>query len=285
MQAPSSPNQSSPASPETHASDETLRTWLQAAPFTLAMSSGFFGFFAHCGVLQALEEQGLLPQSAAGSSAGALVTGAWAAGLSAASLRDELLSLQRRDFWDPGFGLGLLKGRLFQERLRRLLPNHRFEECRIPLSVSVYDLRKQQTIALQQGDLISAIQASCAFPFMFQPVRIKGRPYLDGGIADRPGLLGVPEEERIFFHHLASRSPWRRRNSSALKIPTRPNLAALVLQGLPRVGPFRLPEGKHAFQQAYEGTLRALDLPLEPNPPAGRWVQVHLETPLLSPAS
>lgn len=243
---------------------QTLREWLAAEPFTLAMSSGFFGFFAHCGVLQALEEAHLFPTQAAGSSAGALVTGAWAAGLSASQLRDELLSLQRQDFWDPSFGWGLLKGRLFQERLRALLPANTFAACRIPLVLSVYDLKMRQTALLQEGDLIAAIQASCAFPLMFQPVRVGGRAYLDGGIADRSGLSGVPHDARIFFHHLASRSPWRRKNSPALRIPTRPQLTALVLDGLPRVGPFRLPQGKHAFQQAYEATQHALDRPLLP---------------------
>ena len=39
----------------------TLREWLAQGPFTLAMSSGFFGFFAHAGVLLALREAGLAP--------------------------------------------------------------------------------------------------------------------------------------------------------------------------------------------------------------------------------
>ena len=30
-----------------------LEDWLRAEPFTLALSSGFFGFYAHCGALQA----------------------------------------------------------------------------------------------------------------------------------------------------------------------------------------------------------------------------------------
>ena len=64
----------------------TLREALREGPFTLAMSSGFFGFFAHCGVLSVLEDEGLVPSRASGSSAGALVTGAWAAGLDAGTL-------------------------------------------------------------------------------------------------------------------------------------------------------------------------------------------------------
>ena len=33
--------------------EQTLAEWLAAGPFTLAMSSSFFGFYAHAGALQA----------------------------------------------------------------------------------------------------------------------------------------------------------------------------------------------------------------------------------------
>lgn len=79
---------------------KTLAAWLAEAPFTLAMSSGFFGFFAHAGFLAALEDQGLRPSAVRGSSAGALVTGAYAAGLAATDLARTLFRIQRRDFWD-----------------------------------------------------------------------------------------------------------------------------------------------------------------------------------------
>ena len=59
----------------------TLEEWLREAPFALGMSSGFFGFFAHTGVVTVLEDEGLLPSRVSGSSAGALVGGAWAAGV------------------------------------------------------------------------------------------------------------------------------------------------------------------------------------------------------------
>ena len=38
----------------------TLGDWLDAGPYTLALSAGFFGFFAHAGVLAALEELSLI---------------------------------------------------------------------------------------------------------------------------------------------------------------------------------------------------------------------------------
>src|SRR4051812_26539017 len=105
----------------------TLREWLREAPFALGMSSGFFGFFAHAGVVSVLEDEGLSPVRSAGSSAGALVTGLWSAGVDAVRLRDELLALRREHFWDPAPGFGLLRGRLFHERVRALVGDRRLE--------------------------------------------------------------------------------------------------------------------------------------------------------------
>ena len=84
-----------------------LADWLAEAPFGLAMSSGFFAFFAHTGMLAALRARGLAPAHVAGASAGALVGGAWAAGLEPQELAAELTALRRADFWDPAPGLGL----------------------------------------------------------------------------------------------------------------------------------------------------------------------------------
>lgn len=79
-----------------------LRDWLQAEPFTLTMSSGFFSFFAHSAILSVLEEEGLLPNRVSGTSAGGLVGSLWASGRTMPDLIERLLSLKREDFWDPG---------------------------------------------------------------------------------------------------------------------------------------------------------------------------------------
>ncbi len=237
----------------------TLRDWLREGPFALAMSSGFFAFFAHTGFLTVLEEEGLLPTRVSGSSAGALVTAAWASGLDAPDLAAELERLERRDFWDPAPGAGLLRGRLFRERLERLLPNHAFDACRIPAAVSVFDVRTRRTRVLEAGAVTSAIHASCAVPVLFHPVSIAGRSYLDGGILDRPGLVGMPEgEPRVLFHHIASKSAWRTKQ----EIPRRTGMVTVALQDLPRSGPFRLAEGRQAYRAARAATRRALETPI-----------------------
>lgn len=242
----------------------TLADWLHAEPFTLAMSSGFFGFFAHAGMLLALEERSLLPRRLTGSSAGGLVAGLFGSGLPSDRIRSELLGLERQDFWDPGFGAGLLKGRLFAAQLERILPVRRFEECRYPVSVSVFDLRSRTTRVLRKGALAPALQASCTVPFLFQPLWHEGRPLLDGGLCDRPGLHDVQPNERVLYHHLAARSPWRRTTSPQLQIPTRPGLTALVLNDLPVSGPFRMKEGALALRASHVRTQVALDQPHQP---------------------
>jgi NTE family protein len=226
------------------------------------MSSGFFGFFAHAGFLSVIEQERLLPTRICGSSAGALVGGLWAAGLPSERIQEELLALRREHFWDARPGLGLLRGAKFRERLEKLAPVSTFEACRVPLAISVFDIRALRTVVMRSGPLAPAIHASCAVPVLFQPVRIGGRDYLDGGLLDRPGLAGAGEEERVLYHHLASRSPWRRRNSPALRLPERPGLHAVVLEGIPRLGPFRLGRGREAIQRAAEGTRSALKQPV-----------------------
>lgn len=236
----------------------TLREWLREGPFTLGLSSGFFGFFAHAGVLSVLEEEGLLPARVVGSSAGALAGGLWAAGVPARRIREELLALRREHFWDPRPGLGLLRGALFRARLEAILPATTFESCPRPLAVSVFDLAARRTAVLRSGALAPAIHASCAAPVLFQPVRIGGRTYLDGGVLDRHGLAGLDGGERVLHHHLTSRSPWRRRSSPALRIPERPGLRALAFAGIPRLGPFRLGRGAEAMDRAAQATREAL---------------------------
>lgn len=239
----------------------TLAEQLRETPFTLAMSSGFFGFFAHTGVLAALEEANLVPARVRGSSAGALVTGAWAAGLSATTLSRELGSIQRQDFWDPRPGLGLLAGRKFEGILRRILPEQDMRRCRVPVALSIFDVLSRRTELVEDGDLVTAIRASCALPFLFQPVWLQGRPKLDGGIADRPGLHGVGPDEHVLYHHLLPSSPWRRQQGVHAAPPRRPRLTALATPGLPKLSPFALQDGGTALKIARDYTRRALGEP------------------------
>lgn len=236
----------------------TLKDWLTQAPFTLTLSSGFFSFFAHTGLLSVLEEEGLLPQRITGASAGALSGGLWASGVSAQTLAKFLFELQKNDFWDPSIGLGLLKGRLFRQIMRDISPVTDVDKTKIPLTVSVFNGLSRKTESLSTGPIDKVIYASCAVPLLFQPIWLDGALYWDGGIKDRPAMSSIKPGERVLYHHILSRSPWRRKNSDALKIPDRPDTQVLAFDDLPRVGPNRLSAGKLAFDVARERTRHAL---------------------------
>lgn len=236
----------------------TVRDWLAESPFSLALSAGFFGFFAHAGFVAALEEARLTPNFVTGASAGALVGGVWASGSRAERIEAELRPLRREHFWDPTPGFGLLRGELFRARVEAMLAAPSFERAHTPAALSAFDVRARKTVVLDSGDSARAICASCAFPVLLQPVAVDGRAMLDGGIADRPGHAGLPHGGRVLFHHLASKSPWRREHPV---IPERKDMVTITLAGLPRLGPFRLARGAEAFDRAREATRRALAAP------------------------
>ena len=251
----------------------TLAETLRSEPFELILSSGFFGFFAHAGVVCALEELELLPSLVGGSSAGALVAGLWGAGLSAKTLRDRLFSLRREEFWDPDplLGLGdrrpgLLRGLRFERLLDEALAVvgvRRFSECRVPVRVVAWDVASRRSVTLVDGELAPAIRASCSVPGMFQPVTIDRRHLLDGGIADRAGIGAATPGARVLYHHLPASSPWRRFTPSQNRPPDRFALHLLHEPSLPRVSPFHLHRGPDAYALSREMALRALEAPVD----------------------
>lgn len=247
----------------------TLAQRLSDEPFELILSSGFFGFFAHTGVVHALEEAGLRPALVGGSSAGALVAGLWGAGLPAVAIRDRLFALERADFWDPDplFGLGgargfgLLRGDRFEQLLDDALAAvgvRRFAECRTPVRVVAWDVRTRRTVTIADGALVPAIRASCSVPGMFQPAVIGERRLLDGGIADRAGIAAASDGARVLYHHLPTHSPWRRFTPAQNRVPARARLHLLHEPSLPRLSPFHLSRGPRAYELARAMVLRAL---------------------------
>ena len=244
---------------------QTLKDWLQEGPFTLTMSAGFFSFFAHCGMVSVLEEEGLIPAKLTGASAGALIGACWGSGCPAGRIKEQLFRVSKADFWDPTPGFGLLKGKLFHDMVADLAGVERLEDCPIPVAVSASDMFSRTAHVFSTGSLAQAVHASSAVPFLFHPVRIQGRYYVDGGVKDRHGLAGAGRDGRIFYHHIASRSAWRRKNSTALQLPKRDQLVSLVIADLPRSGPNRLDQGPPAYEHARRGMQFALKQSIQGN--------------------
>lgn len=238
--------------PSSDRNADDLGAWLAAEPFTLVLSGGFFGFFAHAGLLAALEEAGLAPRRVVGVSAGALAGGLWAAGLPAARLEAELRALRKEQFWDPGLPLGgLLKGRKFVALLARLLADagapDRIEATPLPFAPVVHDVLRRGPRALTAGPLPLAIRASCTVPLLFRPVRWERTLLVDGGVSDRAGFSALTPGERALYHHLLPGTI----DAAFAREPTAPGASCrtLAVPGLPRVGPDRLAAGLEAFER------------------------------------
>ena len=151
----------------------------------LALSGGAARGIAHVGVLRALVENNIPIDAIAGASAGALIGGCYAAGLSVERLAEMARTFRWRHTQRPSFSRRGLQSNARMERfLRAQLPVTRFEDLKVPFAAMVTDLLKGKLIVMRDhGDLPFAIRASCCIPFFMAPIEDdQGRLLIDGGI-------------------------------------------------------------------------------------------------------
>ena len=187
--------------------------------FGIALAGGGTRGAAHVGVLLALAEAGLYPSAVAGASAGGIVGGLYAAGISPERLKHILLSLSRsgRELVDPDIkGLlrallqlltrrpvtmqGLIKGDRLERFLCSLTGGKAMHDLSIRTVIPAVDIRTGEPIAYTntlagvrpvprvrwstEFPLCRAIRASAAFPAVFRPVTQDACCLVDGGLTD-----------------------------------------------------------------------------------------------------
>lgn len=151
----------------------------------LALSGGAARGIAHVGVLRALEENAIPIDAIAGASAGALIGGAYAAGLSIVQLEAMARKFRWRHTSRFSFSrLGLRSNARLEKYLQTHLPTTRFEQLRIPFAAMVTDLHTGTLVVMRDtGDLAFAIRASTCIPGLYVPARDgDGRQLVDGGL-------------------------------------------------------------------------------------------------------
>jgi NTE family protein len=148
----------------------------------LALGGGAARGFARIGVLQVLEEQGIRPDLVVGTSAGSLVAALYAAGKTPTEMQSMAMSLDESSITDWVFpGRSLLKGEALARFVRTQTGGKQIEAMRMPLGIVAADLQTGDPILFRKGDPGTAVRASSAVPAVFEPVRIQGREYIDGG--------------------------------------------------------------------------------------------------------
>jgi NTE family protein len=85
----------------------------------------------------------------------------------------------------PKLKPGLYSLDRFRDLLREVLPVTRFEDLKIPLTITTTELDSGKAVYWGgQGDLIEPLIASMSLPGIFPPVMLQGKLYVDGGIAN-----------------------------------------------------------------------------------------------------
>jgi len=150
----------------------------------LALGGGAARGFAHIGVIEVLEENGIRPDIVTGTSAGSLVAALYAAGRTGKELESIAINMDESALTDWSFpGRGLIRGEALAHYIREATGNRPMEQMKIPLGIVATDLDTGRPIVFRRGDVGTAVRASSAVPAVFQPVRIGTHEYVDGGLA------------------------------------------------------------------------------------------------------
>src|SRR3954453_18589626 len=163
----------------------------------LALGAGGARGLAHLVLLEAFDELGIKPAVIAGSSMGAVIGAAYAAGVSARQIRTHAERLlhdratvmaalveartgRLADLIARGNPL-LIDGERFLDRLWPNILPERFEDLRLPFLAVATDYYGRTEAVFHAGPLLPAVAGSMAIPGLGKPVRHGGRLLVDGG--------------------------------------------------------------------------------------------------------
>ena len=158
-----------------------------------ALSGGGAKAAAHVGAMRALSEAGLAPARFVGTSMGAVLGAAFAAGMAPDDVLARLVEAGKkgiaRSIFAPIGGLyltSLMRPEPLRKAFEWLLPVSRFDELRLPLTVTATNLDTGDLVLFGHGGtdipLLDALMASSALPMFFPAVTIEGHRYGDGGL-------------------------------------------------------------------------------------------------------
>lgn len=148
----------------------------------LVLSGGGARGAAHIGVIKALEENGIFPTHIAGTSAGAIVGGLYAAGVSWSEILNffktiSIFQTNRYARNKPGF----INSEKFYDDLQVYFEKDNFDTLKKTLFVTAANIIDGTLKVFSKGQLIKPIIASASFPGVFTPTEINGKFYIDGG--------------------------------------------------------------------------------------------------------
>jgi NTE family protein len=149
----------------------------------VSLGGGSLRGVAHIGVLKELLHQNIEITHIAGTSAGAVVGGLYACGMSPENMRSVLHNLSIRRHIDVGLNRkGWIKGDRIYQTLQKLTDGKHFSDLDLPFAVICVDLLSGEMVVIESGEVALAIRASIAIPGVFSPVEWENKLLVDGYI-------------------------------------------------------------------------------------------------------
>jgi NTE family protein len=153
----------------------------------LALGGGAARGFAHIGIVRTLIAHGIVPNVVVGTSIGAVVGGAYAAG-HLDTLEEWARSLQRRNilgYLDIRLnGSGLIGGDKLAAQLEAAIGPILIEDLPLKFASVATEVRTGHEIWLTHGRMVDAVRASYALPGIFSPVLVGDRWLVDGALVN-----------------------------------------------------------------------------------------------------
>lgn len=149
----------------------------------LVLGSGGARGYAHIGVIQVLEQQGIHPDFIVGTSAGSIVGSIYASGKTANELRDIALNMKAQDVRDVKLDIkGFFDGKKVENYVNQQVNNTPLELLKTPMYVVATELKEGKKVVFNYGNTGQAVRASVSIPSMFVPTKIGADEYVDGGL-------------------------------------------------------------------------------------------------------
>ncbi|MDH3526179.1 MAG: patatin-like phospholipase family protein [Gammaproteobacteria bacterium] len=151
-----------------------------------ALGGGAARGFAHAGVLNVLEQNGIRADIVVGTSAGSVAGALYAGGIRGESLIAAAAELQMKNLADWTLpNRGFIGGERLQALINDKLGNRPIEALDMVFVAVAADLQSGQAVAFNKGNTGMAVRASSSVPGIFMPVTIDGRDYVDGGLVSQ----------------------------------------------------------------------------------------------------
>jgi len=163
--------------------EHKLQVYMERKKVALVLGGGAALGFAHIGVIKALESYNIPIDIIVGTSMGALVGAAYAAGVSTDEMKKYASKFKTLNFIDVNFNRsGLFSGKGVMKVINKVLPDENIENLPKTFACVACDLITEKEVVFKIGNVREAVRASLSIPGVFVPQYKEDKILVDGGI-------------------------------------------------------------------------------------------------------